>query len=296
LAFALFGCSAAGGDKPVAAVRAEPDWSSMSAAELLEARRPAYPLTLYSAYPAAIRPLLQRYDLEDELCRDGTWTGGQHLPACNRRHFVHVALDRRGWCFSRPSGQSHSTWILCGNDGHYRPGYIEAVGPPESAFRLAWADDQYRRARGQAGSPDLPAQLRLLWRAAEQGLAAPIDDADRQRFPVARYQRYPAALRPLLQRFEVEDRNCRVGSVAGGAEGLRACNRQVFALIELERRGWCVSMKSGWRRCRDDPDYRLGDAVASSHLNSETLIRWTDERERGGTVERDRLAQAARAP
>lgn len=248
---------------------------------------PDYPLSLYAAFPAEIRPLLQRSDIEDAMCRDGGWLGAQGLLACNRRYDVQLAIERRGWCYSRPAGTRDGTWVPCRDYPHYRPGYLEAEGPPKSAFDIAWVDDQDRRARGQAGSPELPALMRQLWREAEQGLATPAEGADMRAFPLERYRGYPPAIRPLLQRVEIEDRNCRVESVAGGSDALRACNRKAYAEIALERSGWC-QRGGAWQRCRDDPDYLLGQVALFNHINPASLIHWTAERER---QESSRLAR-----
>ena len=276
-ALCLSGCSGTGDGKPTRPSWGEPESASISVEALVAERRPDYPLSRYSDYPEAIRALLQRREIEDELCHG---YGAQALRACNRRDFAIIALERRGWCEGRRALGSEEIWLPCRESVTHEPGRLEAVGPSFSDVRIAGVDDQYRHMRGQPRSRELPVLMRQLWAAADQALTAPIADADLRRFSLARYEQYPAAIRPLLQRFDLEDRRCRIERVSGGSEGLRACNRKAYAEIVLERSGWCLAEQGGWALCGKGPGYVPGERSAFRHINSDALIRWTEERER----------------
>jgi len=80
-------------------------------------------------------------------------------------------------------------------------------------------------------------------------------------FPQESYRKYPAQVRELIRRNEMEDGRCS-GPEDAYQEKYRACNRRHRLLLELERRGWCWGGKTGigvdnrWLPCSEDPYYR----------------------------------------
>lgn len=60
------------------------------------------------------------------------------------------------------------------------------------------------------------------------------DESDLRYYPLSNYRRYPARIRPLLQRVDLEHGRC-----AGTGHSLRACDRMDRIVRRLERLGWC---------------------------------------------------------
>lgn len=77
------------------------------------------------------------------------------------------------------------------------------------------------------------------------------------------YRQYPIAVRALIRRADVEGDHCR-GDFGDDPETLRACNREYYLLLALERKGWCwggghSSYQEHWLKCAQNRDYRPGD-------------------------------------
>jgi hypothetical protein len=86
-----------------------------------------YPLRNYRRFPAPVRELLRRADMENEHCSNHTGHDADGFRACNRAWPIMLALERRGWCWgnerpSRVSADQH--WLRCRSDPLYRPGYL----------------------------------------------------------------------------------------------------------------------------------------------------------------------------
>jgi hypothetical protein len=93
-----------------------------------------YPLRNYRRFPAAIRPLLRRADMEQDHCRGSTGRDPEKYRACNRSWRIMRGLERRGWCWGserpwRPSADEH--WLRCSRDPTYR-GDNQGPHPPFS--------------------------------------------------------------------------------------------------------------------------------------------------------------------
>jgi hypothetical protein len=81
--------------------------------------RQDFPWSHYRRYPAAIRPLLRRADIEHGRCFDNPGTS----PACNRMDRIWRQLERRGWCWGsaqRMASEAMKHWLRCSNDAYHR--------------------------------------------------------------------------------------------------------------------------------------------------------------------------------
>lgn len=254
-----------------------------------EAIRRLVPISRYRAFPAEIRPLMQTADMEDVAC--DIPNPARAYRACNRRYQAELVLERLGWCLGGAYIVAELHWLRCSEDRFiYRPGALEAQGPPFSELEIAWADNQDRRERGEPGVPQLTRLMEDEFRAARRALAAPVDQRMLRRFPVQLYQRFPAEIRPLLQRAAVEDALRAAGGAA--SSWMAASNRAYFARVELARLGWCRA--EDWQPC----DVASGDDVVSVAVRNhylrhpESFIRWQAERQRREERGSTRLREA----
>ena len=257
-----------------------PDWQAISDEELVADSLDRHSLTRFGDYPAAIRRILQRWWVEHEICRGAL--GSASLRACNRRYAMHAELEEHGWCWGGGRFEAEMRWLRCVDDPSYEAGRYEAAGPPFSDLQVALAEHEELRLRAQPGPARLPALMAEFQRASTRALADPIDEAARRRSPLARYHQLPAATRPLAQRADIENQDCETGRAAYRAAGFRACNRFVYAEVELMRLGWCRIAAGAWVSCTSahgTPD----DKIASGHIYPESHIRWKEARERVAT-------------
>jgi hypothetical protein len=144
---------------------------------------------------------------------------------------------------------------------------------------LAGASAQGKPGNGGGFAGDMMASSGAL-PMSDAGLRpAPSDESGLRYFPLRNYRRFPLAIRPLLQRADMEQDHCR-GSTDRDPEKYRACNRSWRIMRELERRGWCwgserrsrASADEHWLRCSRDPTYR-GDNQGPRPPFSEREIR-----------------------
>jgi hypothetical protein len=104
-----------------------------------------YPLSRYKAFPTDIRPLLQRAEMENDRCRGNSGDKPETLEACNRRYFVLLELEKRGWCWGGSQYSYKEHWLKCSQDRDYRPGQYGAK-PPISEDEI----QETRRSAAQA--------------------------------------------------------------------------------------------------------------------------------------------------
>lgn len=77
-----------------------------------------YPLAKYRKYPETVRSLIRRADMEDDRCR-GIFDN-ETLRACNRREWIMVELENKGWCWGGADVGYLEHWLKCADDP-YRP-------------------------------------------------------------------------------------------------------------------------------------------------------------------------------
>jgi len=102
-------------------------------------------------------------------------------------------------------------------------------------------------------TPGDPPECRVL--LADDVSARDYEDEIRRDHPPSRYVQFPAAVRPLLRRADIERIQCD-GRLPANR---RACNRWTCIALELERRGWCwgggeSSSEDRWIRCAQIPE------------------------------------------
>ena len=91
-------------------------------------RRDYFPISRYREFPRSVRHLLQRADIENAVCRD---RGNEEtMNACNRRHYMHVELERRGWCWGGSEIGADRHWVRCSTERSWWPGQVAESGPP----------------------------------------------------------------------------------------------------------------------------------------------------------------------
>jgi hypothetical protein len=79
----------------------------------------SYPRSHYRSYPAAIRPLVRRADIEHSRCAGNPG----NFRACHRIDRIERQLARRGWCWGSEepmAAESDKYWLRCSNDPHFR--------------------------------------------------------------------------------------------------------------------------------------------------------------------------------
>ena len=88
-----------------------------------------YPPENYLRYPAGVRDLIRRSEMENDHCRGFDPDIREIYRACNRRLTLHIELERRGWCWGQRAVKLHISannhWLPCSEDPTYRPGRIE---------------------------------------------------------------------------------------------------------------------------------------------------------------------------
>ena len=92
----------------------------------------------YLKYPQEVRLLIRHADTENDHCRGDSGDDPETLRACNRRYYLLLSLERKGWCW----GGSHygylEHWLKCADDPDYRPGQYGSKPP--------FSDDDIREA------------------------------------------------------------------------------------------------------------------------------------------------------
>jgi len=201
---------------------------------LAEARR-FHAGTDYSRFPAEVGPLIREFEVQNYVCR-----GRGDIPAsprsCNRRFFVGAALRRHGWCFGARRPLDPDQWLRCREDYGTRRGAAVDRTEPFSENHIVRVAADHRRNAGllpQSGVSGGPSRDEI------EALRTPLGEAWLGRFPQARYQSFPASIRALLQRYDIEDARCLPHS-GPLADALRACNRRHHVGVALERLGWCI--------------------------------------------------------
>jgi hypothetical protein len=76
----------------------------------------------YRKYPIAVRSLIRRTDIEDNHCRGDFGDDPETLRACNRRYYLLIALEKKGWCWGGADVGYLEHWLKCADDPDYRPG------------------------------------------------------------------------------------------------------------------------------------------------------------------------------
>ena len=91
-----------------------------------------YALSNYRRFPAVVRLLMQRSDMEHDICRNGRGDDPATYRACNRSWRASVELERRGWCDGNERNDAIMAdfhWLRCSRDRTYRPGQLGAHPP-----------------------------------------------------------------------------------------------------------------------------------------------------------------------
>lgn len=234
----------------------------------------AFPLADYRAYPDGLRPLLQKREIEYERCLAVRgWRPEVALPSCNRRYAIDLALERLGWCVGRPRVGTRTPFLRCAEDPRYRSGELEAEGPPFRRDEIDWwVRSRQAQDAGQPIPRPVPRRARPT-QAALSALQAPVAAEALRRDPLSAFRDFPLAIRPWLQRAQMEDRRCEAGTGDIDPERLRACNRRYHLLVELERLGWCMPGPRRWVRCSELP-YTPGRYELQGPTYRQSYIDW----------------------
>lgn len=83
----------------------------------------------YLKYPEEVRSIIRRTDMENDHCRGSGGDDPETLRACNRRYYLLLALEKRGWCWGGGDYGYQEHWLRCRDDPDYRLGQYGAQPP-----------------------------------------------------------------------------------------------------------------------------------------------------------------------
>jgi hypothetical protein len=87
-----------------------------------------FPLNKYNQFPRKFRPLLQRQDYEQDICRGSVGQNGSReafvMESCNRAQRALYLLERQGWCWGGGQEAASDHWLACAK----MPGYSGRTG------------------------------------------------------------------------------------------------------------------------------------------------------------------------
>jgi hypothetical protein len=120
---------------------------------------------------------------------------------------------------------------------------------------------------------------RAPYRSSSKATIRP--NPDLQYYSLSNYRRFPASVRVLMQRSDIEQYHCR--GRGDDPATYRACNRSWRASVELERRGWCdgnerndaIMADFHWLRCSRDRTYRPGQLGAHPPFSNREIHELT---------------------
>lgn len=78
-----------------------------------------HPFSSYRHYSADVRNMVRRADIENSACRGGHGDDEITWRACDRRDFLMIELERRGWCRGTRAPGQFDIWLPCSHD-YYR--------------------------------------------------------------------------------------------------------------------------------------------------------------------------------